>query len=204
MRDQQSHTGFRLFSSARPSLQRQANEDITGTLKITTLNCPLIPAHEDTPMTADASSTAPGSCDALLLDNQLCFALYSTSLLMTKVYKPLLQALGLTYPQYLAMMVLWEQDGITVGEISSRLLTDPGSLTPLLKRLEAEGLLSRTRSKQDERVVQLRLTEQGRALQQEALSVPGCILTSSGLDIAQLQVLQSDLLKLRANLQDSV
>ena len=86
------------------------------------------------------------SCDQLLLDNQVCFALHSTSLMLTKVYKPLLQKLGLTYPQYLAMLVLWERDGLTVGEISQRLLTDPGSLTPLLKRLEAEGLLSRTRS----------------------------------------------------------
>ena len=92
----------------------------------------------ETTMSADATH------QALLLDNQLCFALYSTSLLMTKVYKPLLQELGLTYPQYLAMLVLWERDGITVGEISARLLTDPGSLTPLLKRLEAEGLLNRT------------------------------------------------------------
>lgn len=75
-------------------------------------------------------SKNPDPCESLMLDNQLCFALHSTSLLMTKVYKPLLQALGLTYPQYLAMMVLWEEDGLTVGEISSRLLTDPGSLTP--------------------------------------------------------------------------
>src|SRR3546814_13416723 len=79
------------------------------------------------------------SSDLLLLDNQVCFALHSTSLLMTKVYKPLLQALGLTYPQYLAMMVLWEKDGLTVGEISNRLLTDPGSLTPLLKRRSEES-----------------------------------------------------------------
>jgi len=93
------------------------------------------------------------ACPELMLDNQLCFALHSTSLLMTKVYKPLLKALALTYPQYLAMLVLWENDGITVGDISKRLLTDPGSLTPLLKRLEAEGLLKRQRSKQDERVV---------------------------------------------------
>ena len=85
--------------------------------------------------------------DELLLDNQVCFALHSTSLMMTKVYKPLLHKLGLTYPQYLAMLVLWEQDGLTVGEISHRLLTDPGSLTPLLKRLESEGLLKRTRSR---------------------------------------------------------
>jgi DNA-binding MarR family transcriptional regulator len=155
-------------------------------------------------MSADASSTATTDCQALRLDNQLCFALYSTSLMMTKVYKPLLQALGLTYPQYLAMMVLWERDGLTVGEVSTRLLTDPGSLTPLLKRLEAEGLISRTRSKEDERVVLLRLTEQGRALQQKALTVPGCILTASGLEIEQLQGLQAELLKLRGSLQESV
>lgn len=152
-------------------------------------------------MSTDASPTANSNCQALRLDNQLCFALYSTSLMMTKVYKPLLQALGLTYPQYLAMMVLWEQDGLTVGDVSNRLLTDPGSLTPLLKRLEAEGLISRTRSKQDERVVLLRLTEQGRALQEKALSVPGCILSASGLDLEQLKDLQNDLLKLRGNLQ---
>ena len=96
-------------------------------------------------MTTDRNTS--DHCEDLLLDNQACFALHSTSLMMTKVYKPLLQALGLTYPQYLAMMVLWEKDGLTVGEISTRLLTDPGSLTPLLKRLEGEGLLSRTRSR---------------------------------------------------------
>ena len=154
-------------------------------------------------MTAEASNVDNSNCDALLLDNQLCFALYSTSLLMTKVYKPLLQALGLTYPQYLAMMVLWEQDGLTVGEVSTRLLTDPGSLTPLLKRLEAEGYISRTRSKEDERVVLLHLSEQGRALQQKALTVPGCILSASGLELDKLQALQAELLKLRGNLQGS-
>lgn len=144
------------------------------------------------------------TCESLLLDNQLCFALHSTSLLMTKVYKPLLQALGLTYPQYLAMMVLWEQDGLTVGEISNRLLTDPGSLTPLLKRLEAEGLLSRTRSREDERVVVVELTDAGRALRDKAMDIPQCILGASGLDIEQLRKLQGDLLALRGNLQRSV
>jgi DNA-binding MarR family transcriptional regulator len=144
------------------------------------------------------------TCESLLLDNQLCFALHSTSLLMTKVYKPLLQALGLTYPQYLAMMVLWEEDGLTVGEISNRLLTDPGSLTPLLKRLEAEGLLRRTRSREDERVVGVELTETGRALRDKAMDIPQCILGASGLDIEQLRKLQGDLLALRGNLQRSV
>jgi DNA-binding MarR family transcriptional regulator len=157
-------------------------------------------------MNADDISTADVAepCEALLLDNQLCFALYSTSLLMTKVYKPLLQALGLTYPQYLAMMVLWEQDGLTVGDVSTRLLTDPGSLTPLLKRLEGEGFITRTRSKEDERVVLLRLTEQGRALQQRARQVPGCILSASGLDLEKLQKIQRDLLQLRGNLREHV
>ncbi|WP_431037361.1 MarR family winged helix-turn-helix transcriptional regulator [Pseudomonas yamanorum] len=144
------------------------------------------------------------TCESLLLDNQLCFALHSTSLLMTKVYKPLLQALGLTYPQYLAMMVLWEEDGLTVGEISNRLLTDPGSLTPLLKRLEAEGLLSRTRSREDERVVVVELTDAGRALRDKAMDIPQCILGASGMGIEQLRKLQGDLLALRKNLQVSL
>ena len=100
---------------------------------------------------------------------------------MTKVYKPLLQALGLTYPQYLAMLVLWEQDGLTVGEISQRLLTDPGSLTPLLKRLESEGLLKRTRSREDERVVLVELTDKGRALQNEAKRVPRASCKPAGV-----------------------
>ena len=93
---------------------------------------------------------------------------------------------------------------MTVGEISSRLLTDPGSLTPLLKRLEAEGLLSRTRSREDERVVVVELTDAGRALRGKAMDVPQCILGASGLDIEQLRTLQNDLLALRGNLQDSL
>ncbi|MDU8502274.1 MarR family transcriptional regulator [Pseudomonas syringae] len=157
-------------------------------------------------MSADENPAhaVPADCDSLLLDNQLCFALYSTSLMMTKVYKPLLQALGLTYPQYLAMMVLWEKDGLTVGDVSTRLLTDPGSLTPLLKRLEGEGFISRTRSKEDERVVLLHLTEQGRALQHQALSVPGCILSASGLNMERLRDLQAQLLDLRDHLHQSL
>lgn len=149
-------------------------------------------------------SKNPNPCESLMLDNQLCFALHSTSLLMTKVYKPLLQALGLTHPQYLAMMVLWEEDGLTVGEISNRLLTDPGSLTPLLKRLEAEGLLSRTRSREDERVVVVELTAAGRALQDKAMGVPQCILGASGLELEQLRKLQADLIALRSNLQSAI
>ncbi|MCU1719594.1 MarR family winged helix-turn-helix transcriptional regulator [Pseudomonas sp. 5P_3.1_Bac2] len=143
----------------------------------------------------------PNSCDALQLDNQLCFALHSTSLQMTKAYKPLLQSIGLTYPQYLAMLVLWEQDGITVSEMSQRLLTDPGSVTPLLKRLEAEGVLQRTRSKEDERVVQLRLTDKGRALQDQARRFPSCILQASGHSLEQLGQIKDQLTALRDQLQ---
>lgn len=152
----------------------------------------------------NADTQAPGRCDELLLDNQVCFALHSTSLLMTKVYKPLLQSLGLTYPQYLAMLVLWEQDALTVGEISHRLLTDPGSLTPLLKRLEAENLLKRTRSREDERVVIVELTDAGRALQEEAKRIPHCILGASGQSIERLKALQAELLELRGQLQKSL
>lgn len=154
--------------------------------------------------TESTPDRAVSADDSLLLDNQLCFSLYSTSLLMTKVYKPLLQALGLTYPQYLTMMVLWEKNGMTVGEISTRLLTDPGSLTPLLKRLEVEGLLSRTRSKDDERVVIVELTPQGRALRDKAESVPLNIVKASCHSSDELRALQSSLLSLRKNLQQGL
>lgn len=151
-----------------------------------------------------STKQAADSGDHLLLDNQLCFALYSTSLLMTKVYKPLLSKLGLTYPQYLAMLVLWERDGMTVGEISTRLLTDPGSLTPLLKRLESLGLLSRTRSKEDERVVIVNLTEAGRNLRDDALEIPACVFGAVAMDPPDLRKLQDRLLELRGRLQDNV
>lgn len=153
----------------------------------------------------DHSATAgAGSCEYMLLQNQLCFALHSTSLMMTKVYKPHLQALNLTYPQYLAMLVLWEKDGLTVGEVSARLLTDPGSLTPLLKRLEVEGMISRVRSLEDQRVVHLHLTQQGKDLHQQAKHIPQCILAASGLSLEKLQDIQKNLLLLRRNLQDSI
>lgn len=148
--------------------------------------------------------TKPRSCPALQLDNQLCFALHSTSLLMTKVYKPMLQSIGLTYPQYLAMLVLWEGDGITVGDISARLLTDPGSLTPLLKRLEAEGLITRTRRSDDERVVELRLTEKGRALQAKAECFPTNILKASNQSPEAIAVLKDQIVALRNALQKIV
>ncbi|MBE7926474.1 MarR family winged helix-turn-helix transcriptional regulator [Pseudomonas saudiphocaensis] len=148
--------------------------------------------------------TKPRSCPALQLDNQLCFALHSTSLLMTRVYKPMLQEIGLTYPQYLAMLVLWEGDGITVSEISARLLTDPGSVTPLLKRLETEGLITRTRRSDDERVVELRLTDRGRALQAKAECFPTNILGASHQSPEQFAALKDQIVALREALQKLV
>src|SRR5574343_1543644 len=126
---------------------------------------------------------------ALRLDNQVCFALYSASLAMTKLYKPLLDDIGLTYPQYLVMLVLWEQDGITVSELGERLYLDSGTLTPLLKRLEASGHIRRTRDAKDERRVRIRLTPQGRALRERAESVPACVLRGSHTPLPELHAL---------------
>ena len=122
-------------------------------------------------MLAPTLAPAPAPTDAaewLQLDHQLCFALYSASLAMTKLYKPLLEPLGLTYPQYLVMLVLWEGDGLTVSQLGERLALDSGTLTPLLKRLEASGLVQRRRDAADERRVLLHLTPAGRALKDGA------------------------------------
>jgi len=104
----------------------------------------------------------------LLLDNQLCFAVYSTGHAFNRVYKPLLDRLGLTYPQYLVMLVLWERDDVAVKDIGARLFLDSGTLTPLLKRLEAAGLIKRTRGTEDERQVLVALTPQGHALREKS------------------------------------
>ena len=115
-------------------------------------------------MARSASPHKLSASELLSLDHQLCFALYSSSLAMTKMYKPLLEPLGLTYPQYLVMLVLWEHDAIPVSDIGTHLQLDSGTLTPLLKRLQANGLLRRERDKADERRVLLHLTAAGRAL----------------------------------------
>jgi len=136
----------------------------------------------------------------LLLDHQLCFALYSASLAMTKLYKPLLEPLGLTYPQYLVMLVLWQDDGLTVSQIGERLALDSGTLTPLLKRLEAGGQVQRLRDAQDERRVLLQLTPAGRALKVPARSVPQSIATASGCELGELAALTARLQALRRQL----
>ena len=123
---------------------------------------------------------------AVLLDNQLCFALYSASLAMTKLYKPLLGGLGLTYPQYLAMLVLWQRDGLMVSELGERLSLDSGTLTPLLKRLESAGLIARIRALEDQRRVHITLTAAGRRLKAKAQKIPACVLAASQCSIAEL------------------
>ena len=137
---------------------------------------------------------------ALLLDNQLCFALYSASLAMTKLYKPLLDELGLTYPQYLVMLVLWEGDGLMVSELGQRLSLDSGTLTPLLKRLEAAGLISRLRDVQDERRVHIHLTAAGRKLKARAGNVPACVLAASQCSVPELIQLTRQVRQLRDRL----
>jgi MarR family transcriptional regulator, organic hydroperoxide resistance regulator len=139
--------------------------------------------------------------DSLLrLDNQLCFALYSASLSMTKMYKPLLSQLNLTYPQYLVLLVLWEQDGVTVNSLGEKLFLDSGTLTPLLKRLEKQGLLLRQRAQEDERRVLLSLTDAGHALKQEAVKIPLQVACKTACSLPQLQALTQQLLTLRSAL----
>ena len=137
---------------------------------------------------------------ALLLDNQLCFALYSTSLAMTKLYKPLLDDLGLTYPQYLAMLVLWEEDGLMVSALGERLYLDSGTLTPLLKRLEAAGLIARLRNAKDERRVHITLTAAGRQLKTRAAKIPGCIFSATQCSLPDLVSLTQQVQALRQRL----
>ena len=145
--------------------------------------------------------TAPNRSNAaLLLDNQLCFALYSASLAMTKLYQPLLAAIGLTYPQYLALLVLWERDGLTVSELGERLSLDSGTLTPLLKRLEAAGLVSRLRDAADERRVRVQLTTHGRSLKARARQIPGCVLQATHCGVAEAVALTRQVQALRERL----
>ncbi len=138
--------------------------------------------------------------DMLALDNQFCFALYSASLAMTKTYKPLLDGLGLTYPQYLVMLVLWQQDDVLVKAIGERLFLDSGTLTPLLKRLEASELIARTRDAVDERQVRITLTRQGRALKKKAQDIPRQVLCASGQPPASLGQLRTKLTVIRDDL----
>lgn len=138
--------------------------------------------------------------DPLLLDNQLCYALYAAAHRMTKSYRPLLERLGLTYPQYLVLLVLWEQDGVTVSEIGRRLRLDSGTLTPVLKRLEGAGFLVRTRRRSDEREVEIALTQRGRDLRAEAVAVREGVMCQLELSEPELQAMRRDLSRLTERL----
>lgn len=138
--------------------------------------------------------------DPLDLSQQLCFAIYSAAHALNRAYKPLLEALNLTYPQYLVMLVLWETDDQTVGRIGDRLLLDSSTLTPLLKRLEAAGYVRRERDRADERQVRVRLTASGRSLKDRARGIPLAIAGAAGRTAAELQRLKADILALRDTL----
>ena len=138
--------------------------------------------------------------DPLLLDNQLCYALYAAAHRMTKSYRPMLERMGLTYPQYLVLLVLWEADGITVSEIGRRLRLDSGTLTPVLKRLETSGLLNRSRRQSDEREVEIALTDQGRALRSEAVAVRQSVMCQLNMSEPEIQAMRADLNALIENL----
>jgi DNA-binding MarR family transcriptional regulator len=128
-----------------------------------------------------------------VLEEQLCFALYAASRAMTARYRPLLDAIGLTYPQYLVMMLLWESDNQTVGQLGARLSLDSGTLSPLLKRLTAAGLVTRHRRVEDERSVSISLTDAGRALRDEAESISGEIICALDLDREEFADLRAKL-----------
>ncbi|MCX2697567.1 MULTISPECIES: MarR family winged helix-turn-helix transcriptional regulator [Ochrobactrum] len=140
----------------------------------------------------------------LNLSDMVCFAIYSTANALTRAYQPILSKLELTYPQFLVMIVLWEQDNRTVSEIGAKLNLDSGTLTPLLKRLEAAGHIARRRDSQDERQVRITLTDEGRALRKQAESIPEQVLCALGQPIGDLQHLRAQLLDVRNNLKDSL
>lgn len=144
---------------------------------------------------------APAASDWQTLDVQLCFALYSSSLAMTKLYKPMLEPLGLTYPQYLVLLVLWQDDGLGVSALGERLHLDSGTLTPLLKRMESAGWLTRQRAQDDERRVELRLTASGRELKAAAKRIPEQLACATACSLTELTDLTQRLSRLRDQLQ---
>ncbi|WP_436848112.1 MarR family winged helix-turn-helix transcriptional regulator [Streptomyces collinus] len=143
-------------------------------------------------MTAMPTPSAPET-DWLRLDRQICFSLHAASRAFNGVYRVILKDLGLTYPQYLVMLVLWERDDLPVKKLGEQLRLDSGTLSPLVKRLEAAGLVRRERSAQDERSVRVRLTEEGAALRERALEVPRRIAAATGFGVAEIGELRERL-----------
>lgn len=131
--------------------------------------------------------------DLLKLDNQLCFALVTAARNVVSIYRPVLEPLGLTHPQYLVMLALWEQSPRSLGELADELAMEPATLSPLVKRLEAQGRVTRTRRPADERMLDISLTDDGCALRENALEVPGQIMQRVGMDAAQLRALRDGL-----------
>ncbi len=148
----------------------------------------------------NTASAPPRGASRLKLSDQLCFATYAAAHAFTRVYKPLLDPLGLTYPQYLVMLVLWEQDNITVREIGEKLFLDSGTLTPLLKRLQAAGLVERTRDTKDERQVRITLTQKGTDLHGPVRQVWDQVVCSVGLPSDRLEALKGEIHRLRETL----
>jgi DNA-binding MarR family transcriptional regulator len=145
----------------------------------------------------NSSSKPRGS---LLLDEQLCFALYAASRAVTQLYRPLLDELGLTYPQYLVMLLLWERGEMTIGDLADTLQLDYGTLSPMVKRLASAGLVERRRAADDERVVRVTLSDAGQKLKSSAQPVCQAVVDSYGLDARQLRELRENL----GRLADSV
>lgn len=141
------------------------------------------------------------SYEHLKIDNQLCFSLYAASKAVIKTYKPLLDKLGITYTQYITLLVLWEQDNITVKELGEKLYLDSGTLTPLLKRLEAMGILERTRDTEDERNVFVKLTEKGIKMRDDAFEIPAKVFCSTNLSLEDACDLRERLKLLLKNLE---
>ncbi|ASG22877.1 MarR family winged helix-turn-helix transcriptional regulator [Nitrospirillum viridazoti] len=154
----------------------------------------------DTESPAQPVAVPLGVDNPLALDRQLCFALYQATNRITRAYRPLLDALGLTYPQYLALMVLWEGAPLTVGDLGSRLDLDSGTLTPLLKRMEAAGLVARRRDPADERRVLVDLTPAAWALRDKALAIPGAMLCRFPVPLDEVADLRDRLHQLAAAL----
>lgn len=141
--------------------------------------------------------------DPLRLDHQICFPLYATSRLVTRLYQPLLEPLGLTYPQYIVMLILWEDAPCPVGRVGDRSLLNTNTLTPLLKRLEQLGFIERRRSPQDERVVEIHITREGSALRKRCLCIPETLAGSLEFPLDKLLQLKAILEELSASLQSA-
>ena len=151
-------------------------------------------------MPRQSTAAAPAAAPIRLLDEQLCFALYSTGLAMAKAYRKPLAALGLTYPQYLVMLVLWADDAQSVSEIGAKLFLDSATLTPLLKRMEAAGLVTRTRASHDERQVVITLAAAGRTLKAKVPKLQHGIFCATGCSVDELVATQARLETLRSHL----